>query len=166
MIVLLVNTKKPPTTQTLLVDFDSIKPGDSNRAIVEKSLGRPLSSDPMEGGTIDKYRSDNKYWTNDVHYEGDAVRLTIKKILPPQDFSFSRRTSKIGELPIPLYGDDSNIGIILYVYPQAGIAILANKEQDIMYEEWKFVSVDISSFLRFPEARGYSLEKNSGKPDL
>ena len=101
-----------------------------------------------------------------MYYKGDVVRLTITKILPPQNTSFSKQVSTIGEKPTTLYGHESNIGILLYVYLGSGVAFLANKEQDIVYEEWKFVPTNIASFLSFPETKGFAVEKTGSGPEL
>ncbi|MBI5614072.1 hypothetical protein HY947_04070 [Candidatus Gottesmanbacteria bacterium] len=158
-------TKEKQVSPENINSFYDIHPGKTTKETVEKNLGEPISTRPIEDGSISNYKSENAYWTNDVYYKKDMVRLTKTKTLPPQNTSLSKRVVTIGEQPTTLYGPESHIGIYLYVYPKTGIAYLANKKQDIIYEEWKFSGVDISSFLQFPEVIDFSLKNTSGKPD-
>lgn len=166
VIYIFLSNGKSRTTPLVLSSFVDIKPGFSTREDIEKNLGKPISNMAIDGGSISKYRSDNQYWTNDIYFDGNISRLTISKILPPQNTSLSKKTVSLGEQPVALYGPGTHIGILLYVYPKTGIAFLANKEQDIVYEEWKFAPTEIATFLSFPEAKGFTIEKTGGKPEL
>lgn len=155
--IMVVPTPSPYALDTL-TRWKDVVPGASSLEDVKKSLGSALSSENTTVGTVYYYPSDNQYWKNEVTVANSVVSFVALRIFPPADRSLKKLTETITEKPAQLYGPDTESGFYLFVYPETGVAFLANSSKDVVYQIWRFPPTTLEGFLRLPQAARYGLK--------
>lgn len=136
--------------------WNGIQPGRTTQEQLFVSAGPPVSTDSFLSETVYAYKSGSPYWTNSVFVRGKIVTFVRERLFPPSETSYVKRTMIIGGDPVRLYGESFSPNIFLYAFLEYGVALVANKESDIVYEAWYFSPIPLSSFLSLPQVRGYS----------
>jgi len=126
--------------------FKGITPGLSNKAEVIQTLGEPIKTTDLGQQTKLDYPS-NKPTRNSEVYLQDQTAVFVKEIVSSKDKKKpSDLTKKFGEPKYFLFGPASTSGLNLYVFPDRGIAFVANIEADYLFEIWYFPPTDYSTF--------------------
>lgn len=157
-----INRAPPPLPQPKQIDsnqisWNSVLPGKTKYTDLTELSDKPLVSLPKpDGSTVVSYQSTSQYWTNDVVIKNDTVDFVKQRLFPPDNTSFVDITKDLKSEPAALYGEEAQSNILLYVYSSEGLALLANKDKDVVFETWYFSPSTIASLLRRSEFQGYS----------
>lgn len=144
--------------------WGGITPGTSTADDLVAKLGPATATTQNGTVTTYSYPSTNQYWKNEVDVASGRVVFVRERIFPPTNTSLKSLTAQLKESPVKLFGPDHASGTYLFVYPQEGIAYLANSFQDTVYQVWRFSTTSIDGFLSLPQASGYSTAP-TGQPE-
>ena len=149
----------PTASPVTRLQLSQIPPGTASREDVFAKLGQPLNSEPAgTATTVFSYPSYNQYNSNEVTVTNDKVSFIRERLYDNPDTSLKSRLSVLGQSYTELYGPDVASGVILYTYPDKGLAFLANPYNDTIYEVWYFVKGTLEQTLALPELTDYSTE--------
>lgn len=161
------NNQNGSSSQTLSVlGFFGIKPGETKKSDVISKLGQPVSETKRTTTTIDEFKSASLNRTHEIIFDtSNIVRISKQVITAGDKTSVSDIVKIYGETKNVLYGDDSVNGVDLYVYPDKGIAILANLNSNTLFEVWYFAPTTMDQFTA-NFATGYSTDIQQVKPSF
>jgi hypothetical protein len=133
--------------------WQGVRPGISFQDLI-KMRGEPKPSRASAEEVL--YPGTNRYWDTAVTIQNNTVLFIREHVFVPQNISFKSRSSQISEKPTKLYGQVSESGQFIYVYPASGIAFLVNDQNDTVYETWYFQPTDLAGVLTLPAFSKYS----------
>lgn len=137
--------------------WKSILPGLTQYSELTQLTDKPLIALPQpNGSTVVSYQSSSQYWTNDVVVKNNTVDFIHERLFPPDNTSFIDKAKNLKSAPALLYGEESQSEIYLFVYASEGIALLTNKDKDVLFEAWYFPPTNITEVLKRPEFQSYS----------
>jgi len=140
------------------VSWHNIKAGESTLNQLE-NLGEPLEREKLDDGEILYYPTLNQYLKNEVKIEGDKVAFIKEVLYTSEDKSLKNKIDALGNSYIILYGPNSNSGVLLFAYPEIGVAYLANQYADFVFEAWYFPPSNLESLLSQPQLNDFSTEE-------
>lgn len=139
------------------ISWNSVIPGLTQYSELTQLTDKPLIALPQpNGSTVVSYQSSSQYWTNDIVVKNNTVDFIHERLFPPDNTSFIDKTKNLKSAPIMLYGEESQSEIYLFVYASEGIALLANKDKNVLFEAWYFPPANIATVLKRPEFQSYS----------
>lgn len=148
------STKPSPTPGA--ASWTGIIPGQTTTKDATKILGTPIAS----SGNILDFQSKSPTENNKITSENGKVIFIRHVIAKGDNTSTTQITDLYGTAPVRLYGPDSNGGEDLYVYPEKGVAYLANQPKEYMFEIWYFEPMGINNFIK-KWAPSYSSNPNN-----
>ncbi len=122
-------------------------------------LGEPKEKQRTVEGQLLYYQSENEYHLDEVETKGNKVVFIKEKMYSTSDRSLWAKIDTLGNSYTMLYGPNSNSGVNLFVYPEHGVAYLANQLGDLIFETWYFTPSTLEEFLSLPQLSGYSQEE-------
>lgn len=149
----------PSVSPVAQPQLSQIPPGTASESDVFSKLGQPLNQEEIDGSTVLSYPSYNQYNPNEVTVTEDRVSFIREKLYDAPDRSLKSRLSVLGQIYVELYGPDFNSGVILYTYPEKGLAFFANPIGDVIFEIWYFPKGSLEQTLNLPEFAGYSTQE-------
>lgn len=130
--------------------YKSITPGKTKKDEVLSSMGKPLK----ESNNILEFESTNPNWNNEITLTDNQVSF-IKEVVTPFDNKTANDiTRTYGPAKNMLYPSGANIGMVLYVYPEYGIAYLGYEQSKIILEVWYFTPTTFDEFKK-EHSQGY-----------
>ena len=166
LILIFVTTPKeqpqpgPTASPVAQLQLSKIHPGTASESDVFAKLGQPLNTQPSgTAANILSYPSYNQYNPNEVTVADGKVSFIRERLYDAPDTSLKSRLRILGEDYAQLYGPDSNSGVILFTYPEKGLAFFANPIGDVIFEVWYFPKGDLEQTLSLPEFADYSTQE-------
>lgn len=149
-----------------VLGFFGIKPGETKKSDVVAKLGQPVSETKRTNTTIDEFKSASLNRTHEIIFDTSNIVRISKQVITAGDRTTVSDIVKVyGESKNILYGDDSVNGVNLYVYPDKGIAMLANLNSNTLFEVWYFTPTTMDQFTA-NFAIGYSTDIQQVKPSF
>lgn len=137
------NITPPPQS-----NFQNIVPGTTTRKDLEQTLGKPTNIFQTDKEMVYQYPSSVKNWPNEISITKDNQKVKLIKNYFP-DETFQNLIQKLGNSSAnPLYGPDSVNGFLTYVWPEQGLATVANNQSGIILEIWYFSPTTLEEFLK------------------
>jgi len=149
------NFKPPVTDASKQISWRNISPGQSTVDELEK-LGVPVKREKIGKQEILYYPSDNQFYFKEVNVKENVVVFIRIQLFSKEGRSLKDKIEDFGPSYTVLYGPNTNSGILLYMYPDKGIAFLANEMGDLIFETWYFSPATLEEFLSLPQTTGYS----------
>lgn len=150
------NIKPSPTPGA--ASWTGILPGKTTTNDATKILGTPIAS----SGNVLDFQSKSPTENNKITSENGKVVFIRHVIAKGDNTSTTQITDLYGAAPIRLYGPDSNGGEDLYVYPDKGVAYLANQPKEYVFEIWYFEPMSVNDFIQKWAPNYSSNPNNSG----
>lgn len=133
------------------VAWRGVAPGKTAVGELGDRLGPPLNIEPSRGGSTLYYPSTSGNWPTAVVESRGVVRFVREHVFAPADTSYANRVRSFLEGPVVLYGPEFESGRNLYVFPGRGIALLANKDANYVFEVWYFQPSTLEALLTLPQ---------------
>ena len=145
-------------TPTIIVSYQGqIFPGKSSSTDLAKLKGEPANKTTFNNQTIYNYQATAPNWFNQFYVQDNLIKLIIEPIFPGDQRDKSTLIKSYGVPTLTLYGDLSDAGKDLFVYPSLGVAMLASNYTDILYEIWYFEPTTNDAFIKdLATPHGYS----------
>lgn len=127
----------------------SFQPGKTGRDEVVKNLGIPIDEKRVDNNLISDFSSSSPTRNHEVIFNDQKIGQFFKEIVTAKD---SKKASDLvqiyGQPQSILFGEDAVNGIYLYVYPTKGVAFLANKNSDTLFEIWHFEPTTLDNLIK------------------
>lgn len=130
-----------------ITSWHNLKPGISTQKEVTKTLGPVIEEKQTPLGRALLYQSDNKAFPHTVILDkhGKLSSMFIQVAVDKQ-MKFSEWTSNYGQPEKEMYNSYSPF-TKTYVFPQKGVAVVANKEVDLVYAIHYFELTSLQNYL-------------------
>ncbi len=122
-----------------------LQPGKTPAFQITQQLGDPKSTASWHSYQILNYDSDSS-WDDQIFIRDEQIALITQMIPRETDITLSTYTQKYGDPPVTLYGPLSPI-FNLYVYPSIGFAVVANPDQELLFQLWYFTPMSANQFV-------------------
>jgi hypothetical protein len=135
--------------------LEKLIPGKTTRSEVLSVLGQPKQD--IQGTTNETliYGATSKTLSHQIIIEGGVVTMVKEMISYGDTEKVSDITKVYGLSTFSLYGQGSEGGSKLYVYPDKGIAYIGMPQFDTLEEIWHFEPTTVENF-KAKWAAGYS----------
>lgn len=144
----IVGETESTAPRAIPISLQNIVPGQTKKEEVVASLGNPVSQVQQGAFEIDFFTNQNSInKKHEVVTEKNIVRF-VREIVTTKD---KKKTDDIvsayGKPTIELFGIGAEAGLILFAYPESGIAYLANNRDKTLFEILYFEPQPLSTFL-------------------
>jgi hypothetical protein len=129
--------------------------GESSVTDLIGQLGEPLKKQLTTEGTVYYFPGQDPSWPKEVLTYQNTIIFAKEHLFSPQNL-FSDSSSALKSSPKELYSPASRSGRALYIYQEDGVAILGNKQQNMIYELYHFPPEASQLFLTHIKKDGYS----------
>lgn len=140
--------KEPPQISTKGPEYNGLTPGGSNKSDVTSKLGTPLK-ETLDGNNLTlEYKSQsNPNFNNEYLLRSDSLVFVKQYVTASDNIFITDIAKKYGTYEHVLYGNKSQNGFDLYVYPSKGIAYIGHQQAGIVLEIWYFQPTDLTNFV-------------------
>jgi hypothetical protein len=135
--------------------LEKLIPGKTTRGEVITLLGQPRQDIQGTSNETLVYGATSKTLSHQIIIEGGIVTMVKEMISYGDTEKVSDITKVYGLSTFSLYGQGSEGGSKLYVYPDKGIAYIGMPQFDTLEEIWHFVPTTVEDF-KAKWAAGYS----------
>lgn len=142
-------TPPPIIVPTIIpqTNWQKIIPGKTSKNDLEQILGKPLKTKNEDNITYSFYQSNSKNWPAEITISKLNNTITFVKDYLPKT-KYTEFLQKFGNPELKnLYGLHSQNGFLTFVWPQNGIAVIANENLDEVIEVWYFSQTTKDEFL-------------------
>lgn len=138
--------------------WQGVKPGVSSKEEVIKTLGTPIEEKQTPLGNTLFYQSDNPVFPHTIIFDqSDAVSSIFVQVTADDQIKFSEWLKNYGQPEKEMYNSYSEFSKT-YIFPQKGVAVVANKDFDQIYSVHYFKPTILESYLS--QWSNYLFEKN------
>lgn len=115
---------------------------------IENNLGQPIKTEIENNQKVFYYHSHLENWPIKVYVSQKDQKVTLIKEFFPQNKSYQDFLAKLGPPEKELFGPFSQIGFSVFVFPKKGIALVANTQENLVFEIWYFSPTTIENFVK------------------
>jgi outer membrane protein assembly factor BamE (lipoprotein component of BamABCDE complex) len=138
-------------------NIDNIVPGKFTEDEVIRKLGKPSSTLISGSKKTLFYISNNPNIDHEIEILDNKVNIIRKQVTEKDNIKKKDLLDKYGTPEYLLYGPIYTARIVLYAYPNRGLAFLASENSDFVLNIWYFIPTDLDNFIK-KYAQEYSLE--------
>ena len=131
---------------TVGVPYGSLTPGVSTVDDITKQMGTSEKETASGSAKILEYKSKNPNFNNELIIDNNKLTFVKQIVAYGEPITVEDLNKKYGIYENVLYGHLSQNGFHLYVYPDRGIAYVANQEANIVLEIWYFQPTTLENF--------------------
>ena len=137
----------PKPDQAESIKLKGVVPGKTTKEEVIKNLGEPAKSKTEEGMDVLEYPSTHELMPHAVYVKDGVVVLVGAHISEDDDFTVSEVIAKYGQPAKKTYSYYSD-GALTYIYPSRGLALIADEDLDVVFEEQCFVPMSLEQYMQ------------------
>ncbi|MFI5241078.1 MAG: hypothetical protein ACHQUA_01455 [Microgenomates group bacterium] len=128
------------------ISYQDLKLGSSSEDDVRNKFGTPLSEREADGKKILEYESKNPNFNNEIVINSNKLYFVKQIISPSDNISIVELKNKYGNFKNILYGNGSDSGFHLFIYPEKGVAFIGNEKTTDVLEVWYFAPTTYENF--------------------
>ncbi len=127
--------------------WNNLQPGISTKKEVVDVLGPPLGEKQTQLGDTLLYQSDNEVFPHTIVFDSnEKVSSIFVQVATDEEMKFSEWIKKYGQPEKEMYNSYSLLSKT-YIFSQEGIAVVANKEADLIYAIHYFKPTPLQNYL-------------------
>jgi hypothetical protein len=128
--------------------WKGITPGKTKLVELQNRFEEPIRVDDKNGSKVFYYAPEKEKWATEVQLEQTNDSVQLIKRYPSSEETYQSFIDKYGENHQTFYNQDSSIGIVVLVYLDKGVALVANPNISYVQEVWYFSPMDLNTFLK------------------